>query len=100
MAPPIKALAFFKDSNDVIEFSICCSQMTFGPPRYMRKSQVVAYFTAHIKIEFDPRSRLSILLARLPAAGVPARIAWLARACNHNAVLLEYIKTDPLWLDM
>ncbi|KAJ4383568.1 hypothetical protein N0V86_001622 [Didymella sp. IMI 355093] len=100
MSKPIEALlASFKDSSDLVEVYDSYTHMSIPPARHMRKSQVAEYF-ANNKISHQSlgRSTPAICLHRLPAAGVPTKITELVRARNNNAVLLEHIKVDPLWL--
>ena len=65
----------------------------------MRKSQVVDYFDNNkVSNVSGARSTPAICLQRLPATGVPTQIAELVKVRNNNAVLLEYIQTDPRWM--
>ncbi|KAF3045039.1 hypothetical protein E8E12_005468 [Didymella heteroderae] len=99
MSKPIESLlASFKDSTDLTEVHDTYTHMSLPPSRHMRKSQVADYFANHKLSGLSlGRSTPAICLHRLPAAGVPTQIAELVRVRN-NAVQLEHINADPLWL--
>jgi hypothetical protein len=100
MSKPIESLlSSFIDSTDLVEVHDTYTHMSLPPSRHMRKSQVADYF-ANNKVSYlsGGRSTPAICLHRLPAAGVPTQIAELARVRNNNAMLLEHIQVDPLWM--
>lgn len=99
MSKPIESLlASFKDSTDLVEVHDSYTHMSIPPSRYMRKAQVAEYFAnSNVSYMALKRSSPAICLHRLQATGVPPQVVELVRARKNDAVMLEHVKTDPLW---
>lgn len=103
MSTPIKSLlASFKDSTELVDvhetYSEFSHDLSAFASRRTLKSEVADYFFNAKPLSLTTPPGPPILLPRLPTAGEPPQVAELTRARKNNAVLLEHIKADPLWL--